>query len=153
MSAYRKFTYLISLLAVAFVFSGCAIVTPFIQTYKEMGVSSSDRRQLLKKQVNAFNRALYWGDPEEAIAYAKEESREDLKSILRKRRRKEKIVETNIEFTDMQDDAYTAEVEVMVRYYQVPYYIVKDRIEKQTWEFSFGGGWEYVKQEILDVPS
>ncbi len=141
------------LLLVVSVFSGCAIVTPFVATYKEMGVSAADRERLLREKVEAFNRAVYWGRPEEAVALAKDESKQELKRLLRSRRRKEKIVETKLDFVDMLDDAYKADVEVLVRYYKVPYYVVTDRIEKQSWEFSFTSGWEYVTQETLDANS
>ena len=127
---------------------GCVAFAPLIKTYSEIGVSREDRVRLLESNVNEFHDAVYWGRSQTALSLAKEESRNELRQLIRSiRKSKQKIVESKIEFVDFDEDAYEAEVEVLVKYYEEPYYIVRDRTEKQKWEFETASGWKFVTLE------
>jgi len=122
--------------------SGCILV-PAIDSMSELGVRRSDRERLLAQDVKKFNEALYWGSPLEALKFAADDARVDIQNHIAARRSDERIVENKIHAVKFLDDgAYEADVEVLVKYYRVPFYTVQERNEKQSWEFSLAGGWK-----------
>lgn len=128
---------------------GC-VLAPLIQSYKQIGVSESDRQQLLQDSVKDFQRALYWGQAGEAVALTEEASQEELRKLIRTSRKSEKIVESKVDYVEFGDESMDAEVEVVVKYYKVPFYVVNERTERQKWNFSYSSGWKYVSREIVD---
>ncbi len=128
---------------------GC-VLAPLIQSYKQIGVSESDRQRLLQDSVNNFQRALYWGQAGEAIALTEDGSQEELRRLIRDSRKSEKIVESKVDFVEYGQDSMDADVEVVVKYYKVPFYVVNERIERQKWNFSYSSGWRYVSREVVD---
>ncbi|MCB0334416.1 MAG: hypothetical protein KDD55_13005 [Bdellovibrionales bacterium] len=126
------------------------MLAPLIQSYKQIGVSESDRQQLLQDSVKDFQRALYWGQAGEAVALTEEASQEELRKLIRTSRKSEKIVESKVDYVEFGDESMDAEVEVVVKYYKVPFYVVNERTERQKWNFSYSSGWKYVSREIVD---
>ena len=105
------------------------------------------RTQLLNERLTKFNRALYWGSINEAMLYVKSENRSDFYRKVKKQKKEEQLVDYDISdvFLEENDKAL---VEVAVRYYKVPHYIVKTREERQVWEFyPLNGGWLYQGEE------
>lgn len=131
--------------------SGCILV-PFIDSFKESGVTRADRERLLQQTVSDFQRERFWGNGGGALSFAEGTSREELREIIRDSRRSEKIVESEIEFIDFDKDAYKAQVDVIVKYYVVPQYVVQERIENQQWRFSFTDGWRFHALEVSGAP-
>lgn len=123
--------------------TGCVVV-PLIDGFSQMGLSRSDREMLLPKQVKKFHEALYWGKPMEAVSMVKEESREAAAEELQKKIEGVRIVESKMESVQYKDESQKATVKVNIRHYKVPFYVVVDRIEEQSWEFSRSNGWQYV---------
>jgi hypothetical protein len=39
------------------------------------------------------------------------------------------------------DGSWTADVDVVIKSYQAPYYVVNEHTERQTWKFSLSDGW------------
>lgn len=136
------------LISCCFMLSGC-VLAPFIDSYKQAGVSKADREVLLDKSVQEFHQALYWGSMREALAYTDDESRNNLREMMRNRRDTEKLVESQVEYVDFSDDAFSADVDVIVRYYEIPVYIVQKRLETQQWIFSYTGGWKF--RRVIDT--
>ena len=130
--------------------NGCAAV-PIISGLRELGVSADARQELLRNELRSFNRAFQAGKTEAVLGYVAKES-EDLRLMLRDQMRntrgKERVVEYEIDFIDFSEGAWEADVETTVRYFQVPYYIVKDRFEKQKWRFNASDGWKLVSREV-----
>jgi len=137
------------LVLVLFSLSSCAAVAPLFQAYSQIGVTENDRMVLLDENLKDFQEALYWGDPGAAIAMADASSHSSLRHQIKESKRSERIVESKIEMVEFSENAYRADVEVMVKYFKVPYYIVKERFEKQYWEFSTGSGWQFMSREPL----
>lgn len=130
--------------------SGCAAVAPFVQTYNEIGVSSGDRQALLDGAVKDFNSALYWGNMSQAVALSTEQGQPSLKQEMRRRKKEERVVESQVELVDFDESSHNADVEVLVKFYKVPFYVVNERIERQKWTFELGSGWKFVSLETVE---
>ena len=130
--------------------SGC-FLAPAIDSFNQLGVTESDRVKLLPQQIKRFQDALYWSSPQEALTYAAAENRTEISQQLRNKKAEERIVESKIENVDFKDNAYSANVEVSVRYFVVPYYIVSRRLEDQGWRFSLTDGWKLVSLDVKPV--
>ncbi|MCB0353970.1 MAG: hypothetical protein KDD64_10610 [Bdellovibrionales bacterium] len=140
---------LVLLLGVLLCLQGC-IIAPLIDSFKETGISESDRQRLLERQVKEFHQALFWGKPSLALDIAEEESRDELRRFMRDTKRKERIIESQIEYLDFDDGSTEADVDVAVKYYRIPYYVVNERIERQHWRFSYASGWKFVSRAVVE---
>ena len=63
---------------------------------------------------------------------------------------KVRLVDARIERIDFSSDAYKAGVEVQIRYYEVPFYVVRSRHETEQWAFSLSDGWKVEQREVKD---
>lgn len=120
--------------------SGC-FLAPAIDSFNKLGVTSSDRQALLAERIKLFSDALYWGEPSEAMLFVAPAHRVTLEPEFRRIKKQEKIVENKIESVEFSEDARKAKVEMTVRSYKVPFYVVNDRTEIQNWEFNLSDGW------------
>lgn len=145
-----KVIRILILLWIVSAFSGCVVLAPLIQSYKETGISEGDRKQLLSQSVKEFNEALFWGRVDTALALADASVHDQLRKEVRKKRKSERLVESNIEYVDFKDGARKADVDVLVRFFKVPVYIVKERIERQRWIFALGSGWKLSGREVIE---
>ena len=128
--------------------NGC-FLAPAIDSFKKLGVTSSDREALFPEHMKRFNEALYWGYPQEALKYVVAESRAQVSEQLKDTGESERTVETKIRSVDFAKDSYEAKVEVDVRYFKVPVYVVNTRHEKQDWVFSTSDGWKLKNREVV----
>ena len=134
----RLFSLLI--LVVSLNLSGC-FLAPAIDAVGNIGFTKSDRTRLLPKTVNKYHEALYWRKSNEALTYVTEESRELLAQDIRKTLKEERIVESKVEAMDFSENGKEATVEVVVKYYKEPFYLVNERREHQDWQFNISDGW------------
>jgi len=136
------------------VLTGCPIVVPVIDSFKQMGMTEGDRKNLLKPVVMGFQRALSSGDLDGALSYLKADDprlRQSIIDEVRSNKHKEKVVDSNMDLVLYSDEARRAEVEVLVKYFEVPYYVVRQRVEKGDWEFSHKDGWKLVARSVHEV--
>jgi hypothetical protein len=148
----RSFFVVIPLaLCLAMTFSGCLIAAPFIDAFKKMGATESDRQELLQARLKHFADALYWGKGE-AQLFVDESAPDELKRSLSTIRENQRVVESKIRSVVYRDGATEADADVVVRYYKVPYYVVQNRYERQTWKFSHTSGWLLFGRQILPAP-
>jgi hypothetical protein len=124
--------------------SSC-LFAPVIQEIQGFGIGPEDRQNKLSEDSRTFLDALYWKRAGMVLDYAKPEFRDELKSILRGRSSDERVVESRVDFIDFDEESYAAEVEVVVRYYTVPYYVVEERREIHNWLFTLTSGWKIAK--------
>lgn len=141
---YKILAILIMLLSAL---QGC-FLAPTIDSVRRAGVTPASRRGLLPENIKKFHDALYWGTPTEIMRYVDEKGREVISKQVSDMQDKERVVESKVKNIEFDDDAYEAEVNVNVRSFKVGYYVVTDRIEKQTWAFSLSDGWKIVSREI-----
>lgn len=98
------------------------------------------------QQIKKFGDALFWGRGEAAL-YADRNADPSVQKGLSIDRDKIKIVESKISNIEYSDDTYTAEVEYLIRFYRIPFYIVTDSKEKQVWKFHLGDNWYLFSRE------
>jgi hypothetical protein len=137
--------FLLVCFGVVFSSSGC-LLAPAIESFNKLGVTEADRQALLAERFKKFSDALYWGEPGEAIAFVAPKSREALEPDFRSIRKSEKIVDSHVESVGFSDNAYKAKVDVMVKSYKIPFYVVNERNETQDWEFTIKSGWLLVSR-------
>lgn len=140
------------LIAIALLLQGCLLL-PFFQSAHEMGATESDRQQLLSDRVKDFHSALYWGAPGKAINFVAPAARSAVAPSLKSDRDSEKIVESTVRDIQFSESSKIAKIEVVTRFFRVPYYIVKERTEREEWRFSFGDGWMLTGRTIDADPA
>jgi len=126
---------------------GCVLV-PFITAFKQTGVTEGDRMALLPPEVKKYSDALSWGSKPSALAVVADDSRVEISKQLRGLGEDEHIVEAKIDEVEWMESAFKAKVFIKFRYYKVPFYVVKTRLEEQLWEFSVASGWK-LKERVV----
>lgn len=139
--AHAQVSHWLLLPALCLLLSGC-FMAPFIGAFKQAGVTRSDREALLPKEVKRFNDALFWGNSGPIMSMVDESAREEIGNQVAEASDVERVVESKVLKVSYDEDAYEADVQVKVRFYRVPYYMVRDRVEHQRWKFSFNDGWQ-----------
>lgn len=142
-----KISIVILALALVVAMNGCIFV-PAIDSFKKLGISRSDRINLLGGRVREYFEAISWQDGNRATALIVPEQRSTLGAKISKLAREEKLVDHTVESTDFDDSAEEATVMVLVRSYKVPYYTVNDRHERQIWKFNIADGWLLAERSI-----
>ena len=146
MKSTRHFFFLAAVLLISLCLSGCLILAPFIQAWKNVGATADDRRALLNQQMKKFGDALYWGKGEAAL-FVDRSADASVRKGLTIDRDEIRVVETKLKNVEYSDDTYTAEVEFLIRFYRIPFYIVTDSKEKQIWKFHLGDNWFLAERE------
>lgn len=126
--------------------SGCVLV-PFIQAFKEVGATESDRMTLLNQDVKSFNAAVVWGNHTEAAAFIAPESQLKLAGQFKDTSEEERIVDSKVSNVVWSDSARGAVVEVKTKFYRIPVYVVNTRIEEQRWTWT-EGSWKLVDRSM-----
>jgi len=137
------------LVLVLLILPGCILV-PAMDSVRRAGLTESSRQGLLPESLKKFNEAMQWGNPQEALGYVDDANQEGIALQLQDLAEQEKVVEAKIVGIDFKENAFKAIVNVTVRAYKVPFYVVKDRKEKQTWRFSVSDGWKMQTREVAN---
>lgn len=130
--------------------TACQIFVPLIEGFKDTGMTESDRAQLLQKELKQFHFALTDSDRSRAMAFATGDFLLDFKNIVRQMSRNERQVSAQVDFVEMQESAFKAEVEVFFKYFRQTDYIVKERLVKESWEYSRGSGWKLSGFKVME---
>lgn len=123
-----------------FTFSGCGFVAgdglgPMIAT--ESGVN-----RMLNESVQAYNKSYYWGDEAACAKYLADGQYLRLAQELRARKQTQRIVDVSVDMMNFESAEDKADVGVLIKYFESPMYVVKERHQVQKWVFDrFGGGW------------
>lgn len=139
------------LLGIAVLFlSSCMILAPIISSFKDTGATQGDREMLFQKAIKEFHSLEATRNPEQAAVFAKSENKMAMANNFRDKSHTERIVESTIGLLEFQDEARKALVTVNKKYFRVPQYMVKERREKETWEFvSALEGWRISSIELI----
>ena len=140
---------ILALFVVLVALQGC-FLAPAIDSFKKLGVTAPDREKLLAERIRSFNDAMSSGAAGEAEHLVLPENRLALERELRRLRKSEKVVDTRIESVGFFEDSYKAKVEVTVRSYKVPFYVVNERLEEQDWHFTVSTGWLLAARRVID---
>lgn len=144
----RMVVYSVFFLLIGLATGGC-VLAPVISAVSDLGATEGDRQRLLNKDLKTLNDALASGRYAEALRFVAEDKRQEFKKDFRRNEEDEKIVDTKIYGIDFIEDSYKADVEIGVKYYKVPYFVVNERKELQTWQFSMSGGWQMISRELV----
>ena len=129
--------------------SGLSAYNSFKFLEPATAVSDADKEALLREQLTKFNRAVYWGTTAEVSGFLSPQIRSKFLNEEFQRRERERLVSSdilNVDFNPIEDKAH---VELMIRYYEQPRYIVESRKEAQEWKFDrFEGGWQLMEREF-----
>ena len=144
----KKFSarILLSFFILVLCLDACVLV-PFIDSYKEMGVTEGDRQALLAKTLKNFQDYIYWGQYNNALSFADEERGLDIKKSLN-RYKEVKIVTMKTDDVTFLNSSKEANVNVIVKYYKIPQYIVVDEVVNETWYFNIGN-WKIKERFIV----
>jgi len=123
---------------------------PFVQAFKQTGVSEGDRMALLAPEVKKFSDGLTWGNRVSALEVVADQSRVAISQQLKSASEDDHVVELKVNDVAWSENAYKAKVSLKVKYYKVPFYIVKTRLEEQQWEFSLGAGWKLTDRSVVE---
>ncbi len=145
----RIFKILLMVFLVASQSAGCVLV-PFVNAFKQTGVAEGDRMALLAPEVKKFSDGISWGNKGAALEVVSDEYRETVSKQLRGMGEEERIWECKVDDVTWSEEAYKAKVSVKVRYYRIPFYVVKTRIEEQRWQFSLATGWKLVERTVVE---
>ena len=118
-------------------------------TATNLTAGPQNREQLLQSQLPVFHRAVYWGKLDEAMEFVDPAIRSSFISRQQSTRRAENLVEMNVDKVEFAEDSKSATVDVIVRYFRKPQYLVKERREQETWAFSRADGWQYRGAEVV----
>lgn len=146
----NKFLFL--LIFVPTSLSSC-ILAPAIDSFKQLGVTKSDRTALLPTTLKRFHDSLYWGKPQEAMELVVSDARPELSEELQAIAEDERVVDSKIRRVDFSEDASNAKVQVAIKFFKVPFYIVNERRELQEWTFSVSNGWKLRDRQVEKAKS
>lgn len=135
---------------VSAVFNGCVLV-PFVQAFKESGLTEGDRMALLPPQVKKFSDARLFGNKGDAMSLVSPEARAEIAKQLQGGDENERIVKSKIDEIEWSDNAYKAKVMVKTDSYRVNQLVVKTSTEEQHWEFKTGGSWVLTERTKRDA--
>lgn len=131
--------------------NGC-FLAPAINSFNQLGVTASDRQQLLPRQVKLLHEARYWGSSTDLMQLIDPEHPQ-LAQQFRAVDKGKRIVESAIDQVQFNEDSSEAKVDVRVKAYEVPVYVVKETVERQHWRFSMRDGWKVFQREELNEVS
>jgi len=140
MSTVAAFSRALILFVVLSVSNGCVLV-PFVQAFKESGLTESDRMALLPPRLKKFSDARIFGNKTDALDVVVPDSRAQIAKQLSEVGEHERIVKSRVEEVEWADSANKAKVVVKVESYKVTQLIVTTVTEEQQWEYSTGSGW------------
>jgi hypothetical protein len=120
--------------------TGCILV-PFVQAFKETGLTEGDRMELLPPQLKKFSNARMFGNKSLAMALVASESQAQISKQMQDKSDQERIVKSQVDEIEWIENARKARVVMKVESFTVSQLIVKTKKEEQRWEFSPGSGW------------
>jgi hypothetical protein len=136
---------IVFIVTLAIYITSCAMAVPFIQAFKSMGITPADRKAKFEPVFKKFTQALYWGNAQEALSYASDDAKPALLEVARRiASGKERITETKMLLADFSEYGSEVTVNVMIKSYRVPVYVVVERQESQKWEYSTTDSWQLI---------
>ncbi len=103
---------------------------------------NSSLQSALQERLERFNRARYWGGLSETVAFVKPNYQRQFVEAERGNTDIQRMVRSDVTHVELSPDGKSADVQIEVRYFEKPTYLVRTRTEEQTWAYNrFGGGW------------
>ena len=140
LAMWRNFWRLFVITLATFSIGGCVLV-PFVQAFKETGLTEGDRMALLPPQVKKFSDARVFGNKIDALSVVAPEAQAEISSQLQSMNEQERVVKSRIDEIEWLEDAFRARVVIKVDSFTMSQLVVKTTTEEQQWEFKTGNGW------------
>lgn len=144
-----KSIYLV-LFVLLFSMAGCVLV-PFVQAFKETGLTEGDRMALLPPQVKKFSDARLFGNKTDALNLVSPEARAEIAKQLQGGSENERIVKSTIDEVEWLENAFKARVVIKIDSFTMNQLVVKTTTEEQRWEFKTGAGWALTERTKLEA--
>jgi hypothetical protein len=142
---------LILCLSAIVLLQGCIFV-PFIESVKEIGATASHRQQLLPKSLKDFHEAIYWKDMTRASSFVAQDATEK-DSIVKTNQNVERLVDIKVEQVKYTEDAFEADVTVIIRAYNNKTLVISERRESEAWLYTISNGWKILSRGAASVTS
>ena len=133
--------YFLIILLISLAVSSCILV-PAIDSIKKAGITSSDRKELLSRNIKLFHDALHWGNVNDAMVFASPEKADKIAEYLQNTSEDKKIVESKVKNVIFDEDAYTATVTIKTKAFRIPVYVVEETTEEETWKCTLTDNWK-----------
>lgn len=133
------------LVLLACALSGCLGAT--LSTLEDLTAGQGKRISSLNQAVAKFHKAVYWDTGYEAAKFVAPEAQATFANKFRSSpdglyQDKEKLVDINIEGVEFDPEVNRARVEVLIKYFKVPQYVVQTRKQSEIWSYHrMDGGW------------
>ncbi len=146
----KSSTLLMLALCCVFLSSACSK----LQTFEQLTALKSDKEEMLGERLSSFKKAVYWGSFAEAGGLMDPSIRRDYVNLMKRRKRSERFVDIEVDKIDFNEGSDEAVVDLYIRYYGKPTYLVNERVERFTWKYDrLGGGWFAHEFEEVDLDS
>lgn len=132
-----------SLVMLVLSFSSCT-------TYSNVTANASTRRQMLQTKLTQFHRQTTRGQFDIAIESVSKDAQETFISKLEREKKKERVVEKEVDDVVFNEQSDAATVSVLVRFFKQPGYVVLERKESEEWAYDTTEGWKWIKAEKVD---
>jgi hypothetical protein len=142
----KRFIKIVAVLSVCLLICGCILI-PAIDGVKKMGFTKSDREALLQPEVERFQEYVYWNRWQQAGAMVRDDLRNEMIKERLAKAKGYRLVDSKVDFIEFDEDGSKALVDLTIRRYKVPFYLVEEVAEQQTWEFTVSSGWKFVRAE------
>jgi hypothetical protein len=122
-------------------FSGCVLV-PVLDSVKNSGITEYQRKALLEKEIKNLQNARFWGERPDLMIYFNPENLDALQREPLMVPEGQRMVSSKIIMTTYEKEAFKAQAEVKINFYDTNSLIVSSREELQNWDFISGTGWK-----------
>ena len=144
---YRFFPVLLISLSLLS-FAGCA---ESVHRFESMIGGPEIHEEDLSLSATKFNQARYWGDVSKALGFVAPAQRDEFSLSESDRIERERLVKSKLLSVHVDEGSEFGTVDVSVKFYKIPNYVVNTRLERQLWEFhAKERGWRYRSFEIVD---
>ncbi|MFN8389265.1 MAG: hypothetical protein U0136_03140 [Bdellovibrionota bacterium] len=140
-----------NLIARGLLFIGAVVCAAGCTSMQRMTAGETDRQAMLSELLPKFHRSVYWGKFDEAAEFVDPLARQTFIQRNVANRKTENLVELQLDNVEYGPNAQSATVDVLVKYFKNPTYMVETRKEQETWRFTTGAGWQYLGAEDLGV--
>lgn len=117
-------------------FQGCILV-PFFNAYNEAGLTPETRKGKFPKQLRLFTNNLAMSSSINLAKFIHPQNRREVMAKLNQPDRK--IVDVQVNYVDFNEDATEANVDLTIKGYKVPFYVVKETVQHSKWKYD--GDW------------
>lgn len=128
------------LIGLAVLQTGC--LGTALSTLDDMTAGMNQRIAMHQNAVQVFHKGVSWGAPETVSKYVSPRIISTFAKKFPGYSDKEKLVGIEVDEIAYEEDAKTAYVDVTIKYFRKPAYVVDTKKQSEKWEFrSMDGGW------------